>query len=37
MKTEIRAGKPTVKLKELDVANKGHHFREINLFLRSCS
>lgn len=37
MKTEIRAGKPTVKLKELDVANKDHHFREINLFLGSCS
>lgn len=28
MKTEIITGKPTVKLKELDVANKDHHFRE---------
>lgn len=37
MKTDIITGKPTVKLKELDVANKDHHFRKINLFLGGCS
>lgn len=37
MKTEIITSKPTVKLKELDVANKDHHFRKINLFLGSYS